>query len=634
MASPMRKKRAWSSREEDAESKETAAFEASVAAAKDTAAKSGAFLSSVKEDLTDHQRWLRAQSAAVERDRQRHERWLQKQREQQLAAANRERTRKRRQLARQRAFKSVQQALLNGGALVWSWNVFVVSQIVDGSKFLGASIAHGIAYGVQQIQAGGRWIEAQLGFAARKAGEGFSSGVSWSGATARRSARASAAALSSGAALVASKLGRSLSAASGTGGGLALAATKASALGAAGQRGFASGVRWSKERAIALAPAVYARVVEVRRRAGHLTRTRAADADEVIFLPPPGASVHVIEVYGPHAEGAKLFGRPANDPWKPSDVPPVPEIYGPFREGFFAGSALPNEQHYETDDAASVSARADGPSFAQQAGAQATALAVQGRVLADRAGVHIRIQADRLRAWAETRPWAKTEAWAGVEAWARTRGFDLSQMMIIAGAILLVCGGLLLGGGLLMRGDGRAPTVANIAPEETFSGITWAFAEPSLSLPERAVFTLSGTPESFLINGLSITGFNQADQPVTGLEGVLKPDVQRPELKLALKVESLPVPDGSKGETGVATALPAPGTVPAHTPFRLVFPFPPEATSGEDGITVEEFFDSYGGLLLTLRYEIDGVEKSVIQYLDPAMLKAQLDEVSAEAAGG
>ena len=97
MASPMRKKRAWSTREEDAESKETAAFEATVPAAQDTAARSGAFLSSAKSDLTDHQRWLRTQSAAVERDRQRHERWLQRQEEQRLALAKKERARRRRQ---------------------------------------------------------------------------------------------------------------------------------------------------------------------------------------------------------------------------------------------------------------------------------------------------------------------------------------------------------------------------------------------------------------------------------------------------------------------------------------------------------------------------------------------------------
>ncbi len=54
---------------------------------------------------------------------------------------------------------------------------------------------------------------------------------------------------------------------------------------------------------------------------------------------------------------------------------------------------------------------------------------------------------------------------------------------------------------------------------------------------------------------------------------------------------------------------------------------------GEDGITVEEFFESYGGLLLKLRYETDGAEKAVIQYLQPELLKAQLDEVAAQAGG-
>ncbi|ODS02477.1 hypothetical protein AUC71_15180 [Methyloceanibacter marginalis] len=205
-------------------------------------------------------------------------------------------------------------------------------------------------------------------------------------------------------------------------------------------------------------------------------------------------------------------------------------------------------------------------------------------------------------------------------------------MMIIAGAVLLVCGGLLVGGGLLMRAGARTTTVADLAPEETFSGITWTFNEPELPLPERAVFTLSGTPESFRINGLSVSGVNNSDQPLTGLQGVLKPDVQRPDLKLSLQVDKKQTPSGE----GAApqTAVVAPGTVPAHTPFRLVFPFPAEAMGGEDGITVDEFFDSYGGLLLKLRYEIEGVEKSVIQYLGPDLLKDQLDEVSAPVAGG
>jgi len=203
-------------------------------------------------------------------------------------------------------------------------------------------------------------------------------------------------------------------------------------------------------------------------------------------------------------------------------------------------------------------------------------------------------------------------------------------MMIVAGAVLLVCGVLLVGGGLLMRAGART-TVADIAPEETFSGITWTFNETDLPLPDRAVFTLSGTPESFRINGLSVTGVNNSDQPLTGLQGVLKPDVQRPDLKLALQVDK---PKASGETEGQAMAVLSEHTVPARGSFRLVFPFPPEAMDGEDGITVEDFFESYGGLLLRLRYEVDGAEKSIIQYLPPDLLRSQLEEVSAHAAGG
>jgi hypothetical protein len=74
-------------------------------------------------------------------------------------------------------------------------------------------------------------------------------------------------------------------------------------------------------------------------------------------------------------------------------------------------------------------------------------------------------------------------------------------------------------------------------------------------------------------------------------------------------------------------------TVPPGSAFRLVFLFPPEATGSADGISTEEFFESYGGLLLKLRYDAGGAERSMIQYLDPEMLNAQLDEVSAEAGG-
>jgi hypothetical protein len=91
MASPLREKRTWPPREKDADSAESAAFEATVAVVKETVVRSGEVLTSAKEDLSDHKRWLEAQRAAVQADRARHERWLQKQQEKQEALERRER---------------------------------------------------------------------------------------------------------------------------------------------------------------------------------------------------------------------------------------------------------------------------------------------------------------------------------------------------------------------------------------------------------------------------------------------------------------------------------------------------------------------------------------------------------------
>ena len=92
-------------------------------------------------------------------------------------------------------------------------------------------------------------------------------------------------------------------------------------------------------------------------------------------------------------------------------------------------------------------------------------------------------------------------------------------------------------------------------------------------------------------------------------------------------------PTGEDGAAAQALEIVPKNTVPPKTPFRLVFSFPPEAMGGADGITVQDFFESYGGLLLKVRYELDGKQRSLIQYLPPDMLKAQLDEVSAKAGG-
>jgi hypothetical protein len=644
VASPMHKKRAWSAREDDAESKETAAFEATVAAAKDTAAKSGAFLSTAKEDLTDHRRWLQAQSVAVERDRARHERWLQRQREQRLAIARRERTKRRRQLVRQRAFRAMQQAAWAAVLFVRSLFLLAIVKTAAGIKYVATLIARSAAYagaglGVlaramgRLIAVSARWTGAKLKAFALWLGRALSAGAAWSGAGARASAKAGGKALATGSAFVSAKaqssarvggsalaagsslvaskaavLGRSTGRSLGSGfafasargsvlagaagrsasRGLAVAGDKGSVLAAASKRGLAAGFAWSKARMAALAPALYVRIARLGRHAERYARAGAARAEGMFektrAAVPVGAAAPAAEaeVYGPHGEGVDLAGRPANDPWTPVEAPEAPgtEVYGPFYEGFWVDGVSPNEP--------------------------------QGPVR--------EIVAPRVRTENALSLWAQS-------AWTRTRDTELSQMMIIAGAVLLVCGGLLLGGGLFLRaGAGTAPQEV---AEDAQQGIAWTFEAPDRPLPERAVFTLSGTPASFRINGLSVSGTNQSDQALTAVRAVLKPDVQRPDLKLTLQVDRPAVPAGEGDTAAQALDVVPENTVPPHAAFRLVFPFPPEAMDGEDGITVEDFFESYGGLLLKLHYESDGKQRSVIQYLAPKLLKAQLDEVTA-----
>jgi len=684
MAVAMRKKRAWSTRADDAESQETAAFEASVAAAKDTAAKSGAFLSDAKSDLTDHQRWLSRQSAAVERDRQRHERWLQRQRDYRLTAARKERQRRRRQLMRQRAFLAVRHAIWAGMLFVQSWFVFALASIwagiasvgrliarsvtyvanlfVAGLKFVAGLIAGGAGAAGRQLQAGAAWMFAKLGVAAHRSGAGLSARAAWTGAKARASAQAGGSALASGSSMAASKagavsrvagrsLGSGLSVASaktsvlaGSTGqavsrGLGVAGKNAAALQAAGKKSLANGWRWTAAKTRAITPALYVGMAKLGRQAERSARAGAARTEGIMARASAKASKPAA-LYGSQAEGAEIAGHSANDPGLPPapgaqepeavkvapEIEEVPEIYGPFYEGFWVEGVSPNEPRVVTAAQAPIVSRgatknalSSLSSWAHGARTRAGAVVGQMRSVAAASAAQTKALAVQSKAWAQTR--------------VQTGDVDLSRMMIIAGAVLLVCGGLLVGGGLLLRsGGGTAATP--VAEEEPGNGIVWAFQETDRSLPERAVFTLSGSPASFRINGLSVGGTNLSDQPLTAVEAVLKPDVKRPDLKLTLEVDTKSAPAGEGAREAGAFHIVPEATVPAGANFRLVFAFPPEAVDGEDGITVEEYFESYGGLLLKLRYEIDGTQKSLIQYLPPDLLKAQLDEVSGEAAGG
>ena len=687
----MQKRRAWSTfDDDDVDARETAALEASVAAAKDRAAESGALLSSTKDDLTDYQRWLRAQNAAVEKGRERHERWLRRQRDERLATAKKERVRRQRRVVWRRAVRAVQQAFAGLFALFGSWISFGVGKAANGARSLGRAatgslqtvwrgIAHvassvslrarhaAAAMGLRLTQ-GATSVRATFGRAARGAGEGLAAGAAWSGEKAKASARAGGQVLSARSQSAAadagkfsrtagSAIGSSLSSASkkasalasaaglGVMTGVSAAAARATQAGSSGQRGVASGMSWALSRAQGIAPKfglIFGRVpaampgVNVPNKAGprdfampvDMAAANMADLDAGA---PSENSAPVPEAYGFHTESAAPFDRPADDPWI-GDVDPGEEAHSPE---WSDAHAQPPRQAGLADSLKARGAAASAAA-AGAAGGMGRVLSSWGGGMGARTGAFSSgARTSALSGWSWLRQQgvrANASARAGTEAaiawaetWAGKKGLDVSHMMIVAGAILLVCGGLLIGGGLLMRASSGSVIAAEV-PDETFSKVSWLFDQPDVPLSERAVFTLSGTPRTFLINGLSIGGVNNSEEPLTGLQAVLRSDVRRPDLRLEV-MPGLRSDDGVAAEGTPVSAT----TVEPGEAFRLVFPFPPEARGEEDGISAEDFFESYGGLLLTLRYKADGVEKSVIQYLAPDMLKAQLDEVSAQA---
>jgi len=146
VVSPMREKRAWPPHDKDADGETVAAFEAAVAVVKETVVRSGEVLVSAKEDLSDHQRWLKAQTAAVQADRQRHDRWLQRQRERQEALERREQKRARRRAARQAVWGSITDAVSAAVFAVGSAVRFVVAKTLFALNSIDRLAWSGLAW--------------------------------------------------------------------------------------------------------------------------------------------------------------------------------------------------------------------------------------------------------------------------------------------------------------------------------------------------------------------------------------------------------------------------------------------------------------------------------------------------------
>ena len=776
MVSP---KRAWPPREKDAESAESAAFEATVAVVKETVVRSGEVLVSAKEDLSDHKRWLEIQRAAGQADRLRHERWLERQREEQEALARREEAKHRRKLMRQRAARAVENAIFTAVDIVLSAFWLAVAKVAAFFSFIGSSIAGGFFWVIGRLNAldayVARLIRSGNSFLAAKARALLgSTGAALSAAGSSVAAKSGALARSATSTVTAA--GSSLAAKSGelvrTAGSTVSAASaslvaKSSVLarsgasvtsGASGsvatvEEGFPAELAAEEERVVAeparvvtealgapnlravfgleapleakptqsaeslvesraefaaaratetiapaeTAPAETVRTALVQLEAGPVETTAAAAAVSeqetpadrarstaagftarfalasagIVRLARPGVEAIVAGFAalstkaGPLATGlgekmtagaasvsakAGPLARSVGDKMS-AGLAAVSAKAAPLAKSIgtkaLAGLVLASSKRHTLAPSLQRAAARTG----QVASAYASGASVRAgdfaRETARRAnGMFARFEpkpASRFQTGSENELSSPTDALsspaegmpspAGSVA-ARIGSFDLSQMLIISGVVLLVFGAILVGSGLVLRAR-PARDVVEAAPvaDKALSphAVVWFYEEPELPIVERSVFSAELTPKGVRLTGLAIKAENNSDEALTDLQGVVKPDAKRLDLKLEVKLDTAPA--GGNGAQGVEVAVTPDGAIPPHAFFKLVFPFPPEAHGEEPGIALDDFIGSYGGLLLKLRYHVDGTRKSLIQYLTPEMLKAQLVEIQREADG-
>ncbi len=137
---------------------------------------------------------------------------------------------------------------------------------------------------------------------------------------------------------------------------------------------------------------------------------------------------------------------------------------------------------------------------------------------------------------------------------------------------------------------------AKPAPEPNPAPATVSDPEPAPDSPVSWLLEGSGDPApTDGADGLLIGGVNVSGQDLKDVEGILKPDSNRRELTLALKVEGSELAEGA--------------VIPAGARFSLAYESP-----DADGAA------QTGGAILTFSYSHAGQEKKTILYLTAPMI--------------
>jgi hypothetical protein len=148
------------------------------------------------------------------------------------------------------------------------------------------------------------------------------------------------------------------------------------------------------------------------------------------------------------------------------------------------------------------------------------------------------------------------------------------------------------------------------APPEKPSRIevVWLFDQPS----GPSLLALSRGDKDVSVSGFLIGGKNISDQPLTEVQGILKPDTSHGNIELNLSL------DGNQTDGSVRT-------IPPGAQFNLVYTFP----THPKGLSSNSFLEKFGGVIFTFHYTHAGAQTTFICYFSASRFKTELQTVEA-----
>jgi hypothetical protein len=189
----------------------------------------------------------------------------------------------------------------------------------------------------------------------------------------------------------------------------------------------------------------------------------------------------------------------------------------------------------------------------------------------------------------------------------------LSPLTIVAGAVLLVAlpaAGIALLSGNRAESKQEAPAVSLREPP-----LVWFY--DGQDHPKQSIFVKRNFSGATWIEGISINGENKSNQSLTAVQATLISDSGE-QIELTVRA------------TGRQQADADAPNVPSGSAFSLEHGFHSDGSSHLTGMSAEEFLSKYGGMIFRMRYTVAGVQRTLIDYLSPSWLKAQLADASAQ----